>query len=296
VTVQRGGPSPFDVGFQAVTGFCLRNVAVAGDGRARISTPGGSTPSCRDRLDNFALSLSSAAATVAAGSSATFTVHTAVTSGRPDRITLKATGVRTGTAVSFQPATVRPGQDATMTVSTTGAARDGTFPLTVVGSDTAATQYATAAVTVTGGVNLAIGDLAVADTANAALWSVQPNLQAGAAVNGDRTVLFTDIPAQYQGVPWIRTANASRASTANPLVTFTVNADATVVVAVDTRLGRLPWMDPSWVDSGTYLTDLDGTTFRYFEVFAKAYPAGTVALGPDADTAGLGSMYTVAVL
>jgi hypothetical protein len=294
VTVQRGSGSPFDVGFQSVSGYCLRDAAPTGGGRVRISTPG-STPSCPGRQDNFAISVAPGSRTVAAGSSVTYTVHTAATSGRPDPVTLSATGHRTGTTVTLDPPTVRPGQDATMTVSTTAAARNGTYPLTVVGTDTAATQYASATVTVTGGVDVAIGNLTVADPANAALWSVQPNLQVGSIVNGDRPYAFTGVPADLQGAAWIRTANASRTSTANPLVTFSVNVDVTVAVAVDTRVGRLPWMDPSWVDTGTQLTDLEGTYFRYFEVYEKAVPAGTVALGPDGDTAGAASMYTVGV-
>jgi hypothetical protein len=295
LTVQRGSTSPFDVGFQAVSGFCLRDSRlVGGGGRVRISTTG-ATSSCPRRLDNFSLGVSPAARTVVAGSSTTYTVHTAVSSGRPDPVTLRATGQRLGTTVSFDPPTVRPGQDATMTVTTTAAARNGTYPLTVIGTDSAATQYATAAVTVTGGVDVAIGSLTVADAANAGFWSVQPNLQAGSAVNGDRAFVFVTVPADLQGVPWIRTANASRASTADPLVTFSVNVDAMVVVAVDTRIGRLPWMDPSWADTGTQLVDQEGTFFRYFEVYRKAIPAGTVALGPDADTAGAGTMYTIAV-
>jgi len=295
ITVQRGSGSPFDVGLQSVSGYCLRDATLVGGGRARISTPG-STRSCPGRQDNFSLSLAPDSRTVVAGSSATYTVHTAVTSGRPDPVTLNVAGSRTGTTISFNPATVRPGQDATMTVSTTAAARNGTYPLTVIGTDSAATQYASATVTVTGGVDVAIGDLHVADTANAALWSVQPNLQVGSIVNGDRPFAFTAVPADLRGVPWIRTANASRTSTASPLVTFSVNVDVTVAVAVDTRVGRLPWMDPSWVDTGTQLTDLEGTFFRYFEVYEKAFPAGTVALGPDGDTAGTANMYTVAVL
>jgi hypothetical protein len=295
LTVQRGGTSPFDVGFQSVAGYCLRDGALIGGGRVRISTPG-STRSCPGREDNFSLSVAPAAQTVVAGSSATYTVHTKVISGRPGPVTLGVTGHRPGTTVSFSPATVRAGQDATMTVSTTAAARNGTYPLTVIGTDSAATQYASAAVTVTGGVDVAIGALTVADTANAAFWSVQPNLQAGAVVNGDRPYAFTAVPEDLRGVPWIRTANASRTSSANPLVTFGVNVDATVAVAVDTRVGRLPWMDSSWVDTGTQLAVLEGTFFRYFEVYEKAVPAGTVALGPDNDPAGAASMYTVAVL
>jgi hypothetical protein len=299
VTVQRGGASPFDVGFQSVSGFCLRSTAVsagAAHARPRLSAPG-STSSCSPRPDDFALTPVPATQAVAAGSSATFTVHTRAVSGRPDPITLRAAGLRTGMTASFTPPTVRPGQDATMKVSTTAAARDGGYPLTIVGSDAGATEYAAATVTVSGGVDLAIGDLAVADAANAALWSVRPDLQAGAVVNGDAPAIhFTTVPVEVRGAPWISAPNASRSSTVDPLVSFSVNADATVAVAVDTRVGRRPWMDPSWVDSGVQLVDLDGTTYRYFEVYEKAFPAGTVVLGPEGDAARAGAMYAVAVI
>jgi polygalacturonase len=296
VSLQRGSTSPFDLGLQAVTGYCVHNVSVPGGGRARLSTPGGSTASCPSRLDNFALSAGPAAQTVTAGASTTYTVHTAATSGRPGPVTLHATGLRTGVSVSFRPATVVPGHDATMTVATTAAARNGSYPLTVVGTDVTATQYATVGLTVTGGVALSIANLSLADTANAGLWSTQSNVQAGAQVYGDRTVPFTTVPVQVQGAPWIRTANASRTYTGSPLVSFTINADATVAVAVDTRVGRRPWMDPSWVDTGVQLVELDGTTYRYLEVFEKPYAAGPVTLGPDGDTGGTGNMYSVLVL
>jgi hypothetical protein len=32
-------------------------------------------------------------------------------------------------------------------------------------------------------------------------------------------------------------------------------------------VGGRPWMDASWVDTGVQLVDLDGTTYRYFEVY-----------------------------
>src|SRR2546423_1662181 len=138
VTVQRGTTSPFDVGFQSVSGYCLRDTALTGGGRVRISTPD-STPSCPARLDNFALSLAPAARTVAAGSSPTYTLHTAATPGRPRPITLKATGQRAGTPGSFPPPALRPGQSATMTVSTTAAARNRPNRFTLLRTDAAAT-------------------------------------------------------------------------------------------------------------------------------------------------------------
>ena len=233
---------------------------------------------------------------VQAGSAATYTVHTTATSGRPGPVTLTATGQPAGTAVAFSPNPVPAGADATMTVSTDASTANGTYPLTITGMDATATQYATASLTVTGGTDqLAISDLSVADTANAAAWSVQSDLQPGDLLYGDRTFTVAGVPPSLAGSAWIRTANASKIATVDPLVTFAINKAATVSVAVDTRIGRRPWMDPSWVDAGIQLTDTEGGSARTFEIYQKAVTAGQVALGPEADIANSGSMYSIIV-
>jgi hypothetical protein len=139
---------------------------------------------------------------------------------------------------------------------------------------------------------LSITGLSVADSTNAGDWSVQTNLRTGIAMYGDRTYTLTGVPSALTGKQWIRTANDSKASTANPLVMFTVNQSVTVVVAVDTRTGRRSWMDSSWVDTGTHLTSSESGTTRTFEVFQKSFPAGQVSLGPNASS---NSMYTIVV-
>jgi alpha-galactosidase len=144
----------------------------------------------------------------------------------------------------------------------------------------------------TGG--LTISGLTVSDPANAASWSVQSNLQAGAAQYGDRAFTLTAVPAALRGAQWVRTANGSKAATADPLVTFTISQQATVSVAVDTRIGRRPWMDASWADGGTHLTNSESTP-KTFEVFQRTFPAGRVTLGPNGGTSGGSSMYTVVV-
>jgi hypothetical protein len=140
---------------------------------------------------------------------------------------------------------------------------------------------------------LTLTNLAVGDSANAANWSPQTNLQVGATVNGDRTHTFASLPAALVGAHWVRTANASKTATANPLVTFTINQAATVYVGVDARSGRRPWMDASRVDTGTTLTADEGGTVRSFPVFGKDFAAGPVALGPNGANT---NMYTVSVV
>jgi hypothetical protein len=139
---------------------------------------------------------------------------------------------------------------------------------------------------------LVISGLSVADSANAADWSLQTNLHAGSVQYGDRTYTCTSVPAALTGQQWIRTANDSKGSTANPLVRFTISKSATVAVAVDTRIGRRSWMDSTWVDTHTSIRNSESTP-RTFEVFTKTFPAGQVALGPNGSTGSSNYMIVV---
>ena len=289
VTARRGAGSPYDVGFQNIQTY-----AVAPVGTLRLSTPG-STGEVEGDL--FLLGARPGQQTGKAGKSVTYRVYPLVAAGSPGPVTLSATGAPPGAKVTFRPATVQPDEASTMTVTTLPGTRNGTYPLTVVGTNATATQYARTSLTVTGGKNLAVTNLAVNDPDNAADWSVQSNLQPGATLHGDRAWTLTGIPAELVGARWIRTANDSRAATADPLACFTLTAPATVIVAVDTRLGRRPWMDASWVDTGSQLSPFEGgTTYRRYQVYAKAFPAGPVSLGPAAAGTAASNMYTVLVV
>lgn len=140
-----------------------------------------------------------------------------------------------------------------------------------------------------------VGGLTVADAGNAADWSIQSGLSSGVAQYGDRAYTLTAVPSGLAGAQSIRGANDSKTATADPLVRFTVNRQVTVSVAVDTRQGRLPWMDSGWADTGTRITNSESPS-RAFEVYARAFPAGQVTLGPNAGPATGSSMYTVIVL
>jgi len=128
---------------------------------------------------------------------------------------------------------------------------------------------------------VALSNLTVNDPANAANWSLQGNLQVGVVIYGDRTYTLATLPTALIGAQWVRVANNSKTVTTNPLVSFTISKAATVYLAVDVRTGKRPWMDASWVDSGTTLTDDESGTTRTFEVYSKGFTAGTVSLGPN---------------
>src|SRR5690348_2014456 len=98
-----------------------------------------------------------------------------------------ATGLPRGAAATFSPNPARPGRDSALTVTTPADTRNATYNLTVVGTDPTATQYAKVGLTFTGGVDLTVAGLTVADPDNAVDWSVQDNLQVGAVLYGGRT-------------------------------------------------------------------------------------------------------------
>ncbi|TWP47483.1 carbohydrate-binding protein [Lentzea tibetensis] len=281
-SVEKGTSSPFDVGFQSVNGYCFR-----GPGSPRINATG-STEKCTVGND-FQIAVDPPSRTVQPGETASYAIRTAAISGSPGPISLDAENVPVNTVVQFNPAQVQPGESSTMTVATLPSTPNGTSNITVTGTAGPVSHTATAVLTVGSGGQLEVGDLAVADTANAGDWSIQANLRTGVAQYGDRAFTFTTVPAEIAGATWIRTANDSKSATQNPLVRFTINRDALVYVAVDTRSGKRPWMDNLWLDTGLQLVNNEGSP-KTFQLFAKGFPAGEVALGPNAAS---GSNYSV---
>ncbi|HXH80162.1 M20/M25/M40 family metallo-hydrolase [Nocardioides sp.] len=100
--------------------------------------------------NDFSIAVSPTSGSVVAGSSATATVSTAVTSGTAQQVSLTASGAPAGTTVSFSPSTVQSGGTAQMTVQTSATTPSGTYPITVTGTGSA-TRTATFTLTVTGG-------------------------------------------------------------------------------------------------------------------------------------------------
>ncbi|MFJ3790028.1 glycosyl hydrolase family 18 protein [Kitasatospora sp. NPDC090091] len=101
--------------------------------------------------NDFSVGVSPNSATVAAGSSTTATVSTAVTTGSAQSVNLTVTGAPAGVTATVSPATVTAGGTATLTVSTTSAATAGSYPLTVTGGAPSGSHTGTFNLTVTGG-------------------------------------------------------------------------------------------------------------------------------------------------
>jgi fibronectin type 3 domain-containing protein len=92
--------------------------------------------------NDFAMSVSPASLTIAAGQAGTATVTTAVASGSAEAITLSCAGQPSGVSVTLAPTSVTAGASSTMTVSVGSGVTPGTYPLTVTGTSVSATHIA----------------------------------------------------------------------------------------------------------------------------------------------------------
>ena len=246
-------------------------------------------PACTACGNNFTLAVSPTSQTAIPGSSATYTVNTTA-SGTAEDVDLSVSGLPAGATAAFAPTTVKAGGSSTLTVTLPTGTALGTYALTIGGRSASASHSIPASLTVASGLTL-VTNLSVKDAANAKSWSIQHNLQVGNTMYGDRTYIFKIVFDRVVGADWIRPANVSKSSKANPLVTFTVTSEAEVNVAVDKRVGRPSWVDSAWEDRGTTLTSSNNVTY---ELFRKTYPAGTVSLGPNGG-GNSSSQYLIAV-
>jgi hypothetical protein len=130
---------------------------------------------------------------------------------------------------------------------------------------------------------LTIGNT-IAAGGGAYVWDT---LASGKTVYIDRAYTFTTVPPAYQDLPYLQTANDDKARTDNPMVTFSINLEATVYVGF---AGTSP---PAWLSGWTSTGDQIVTTDRTFQLYEKTFAAGTVLLGGNENAAQ--SMYTVVV-
>jgi endoglucanase len=99
--------------------------------------------------NDFSLSVSPASGSVTAGSSATATVSTAITSGGGEAVSLSASGLPSGATASFSPAGVTSGVGATATIATSASTPAGTYPITITGTAASGSHTTTYSLTVT---------------------------------------------------------------------------------------------------------------------------------------------------
>lgn len=121
-------------------------------------------------------------------------------------------------------------------------------------------------------------DVTVHDTANAALWSIEQNLNVGSTIFGDRTFALTDVPQELVGAEYLRTACDSKKYTDNE-ATFTAAQDMTVYLGVDSRVAdALDWLN-SWTKTALTLADNGDPAVTYLVYRRDCKQGDTVTLG-----------------
>ena len=128
--------------------------------------------------------------------------------------------------------------------------------------------------------SVTITDNSTTGADNAALWSVQPDLQVGDVTDGDRDYRFADIPGELLGSEWIRPAVESRAASNDDVVTLHVTRDTDVYVAYDSRIATpADWLTSQYQDTDTLITDDQPVPYRLYK---RTVTAGTqLTMGPN---------------
>ena len=100
---------------------------------------------------DFTIAVSPASASVAAGSSTSYSVSTTAVNGSTQSIALSVSGLPSGVTGSFSPATVTAGSTSTLTIAAATTAAAGTTTFSVTGTSATTVHTASASVTVTAG-------------------------------------------------------------------------------------------------------------------------------------------------
>jgi hypothetical protein len=129
----------------------LCTAEVGYDGPTGLGTPNGVAafgPASSGPSD-FSVSVNPTNLSVAAGSSGSATVSTAVTSGSSESVALSASGLPSGVTASFSPPSVASGASSTLSFTASASAAAGNYSITVTGTGSTGTHTATLTLSVT---------------------------------------------------------------------------------------------------------------------------------------------------
>ncbi|GAA2059906.1 hypothetical protein GCM10009839_83040 [Catenulispora yoronensis] len=233
-------------------------------------TSGGTT------TNDFSVSVSPTSGSVPAGSSATATVSTAVTSGSAQSVSLTASGAPSGTTVTFNPSSVTAGGSSTATIATSASTPAGTYPITITGTGATGTHTATYNLTVT---SAPTNDFSV---------SVAPSSGSVAQAGSATATVSTAVTAgTAQSVTLTATGAPTGATvTFNPSsVTAGGTSTFTVATSASTPPGTYPITIKGTAASGshttTYTLTVTGVVTNDFSV-SVAPASGSVTAGSSA--------------
>lgn len=103
---------------------------------------------CGDPADDFSVSVSPPSGSADPGGSVTATVGTATTSGDAQLVTLSASGLPSGATAGFEPPSVTSGGSSTLSIATEATTPAGTYQVTITGTGTSGSRFATYQLTV----------------------------------------------------------------------------------------------------------------------------------------------------
>ena len=123
-----------------------------------------------------------------------------------------------------------------------------------------------------------ISNLTINDK-NAQNWSIQNNnFSTNDTLFGDRKYVLTSIPTALRNTSWIKSANNSKYSTGNPLLSFYLNKQSTVYLSIDNRIKLPAWIkDEGWINTGETITDNEPNP-KTLTLYSKVFSAGQVSL------------------
>ncbi|MEV7771088.1 glycosyl hydrolase family 18 protein [Kitasatospora sp. NPDC086791] len=167
--------------------------------------------------NDFSVAVNPNSGTVAAGSSVSAAVATAVTAGSAQNVNLSVSGAPAGVTATVTPGSVTAGTSATLNITTTSAAAAGTYPITVTAGAASGTHTATYSLTVTGttpATGLVNGDL---ETGSLAPWTCQSG---GAVVS---TPAHSGTHALQAAATASQTGECSQTVTLKPNTSYTLS-------------------------------------------------------------------------
>ncbi len=185
------------------------------------------------RPSNFTISASPSSLSVVQGNQGTSTITTTVSGGFSSAIALSASGVPTGTTVSFNPQTIpAPGSgNSTMTITVGASTPLGTYPITVTGNGGGIQQNATVTLTVTAPPNFTIS------ASPSSLSVVQGNQGTSTITTTVSGGFSSAIALSASGVPTGTTVSFNPQTIPAP---GSGNSTMTITVGASTPLGTYP--------------------------------------------------------
>ena len=200
--------------------------------QATLATVNGST-GLTVTAPNFTVSASPASLSVAQGKQGTSTITTAISGGFNSAISLSASGMPSGTTVSFNPATIpAPGSgNSTMTITVGAGTLVGTYPITVTGNGGGIQRTATVTLTVAAAPSFTI-------SASPASLSVAQGYQGTSTITTTGINGFNSaISLSASGAPSGTTVSFNPATIPAP---GSGNSTMTITVGAGTLIGTYP--------------------------------------------------------